>query len=142
MSPHYPFYGRYNSMMFCGPSRFLWFSFGSLATFAWMHYHRDHCRSKAQIGYDHGHGRWSHHGRSTRFDDEPQQQQQWGTRRDVGAPDDVSRFDANGGRREPVVAEASGRYSADREFDRLREMSRNAEETVSFVFKSRMSRWC
>jgi len=29
------------------------------------------------------------------------------------------------------VAEASGRIPVDREFDRLREMSRNAEETIS-----------
>ncbi len=58
-------------------------------------------------------------------------------------PDDDSRFDANGGRREsspppPVAAEGSaGRLPVDRELDRLREMSRNAEETVSLFVLSR-----
>ncbi|KAI9458145.1 hypothetical protein BJY52DRAFT_1223553 [Lactarius psammicola] len=151
MSPHHLFWhghrGFYNPM-FCGPSRFLWFSFGSLVTFAWMHHRRD----AAQIGYDdrsrggggRGPGQWGREagpqGRSARFD-EQQQQQQWGSRRGTEVPPDYdSRFDANGGQREPstpplpppVAAEASaGRFPVDRELDRLREMSRNAEETIS-----------
>lgn len=128
--------------MFFGPSRFIWFSIGSLATYAWIHYRKgDHlnCRRTAQVGYDgvsgHGHGQWGPQGWSARFD-ERRQQQQWGSRQ--GADD--SRLDANGGQREsppPVVAEASERFPADRDFDRLREMGRNAEETVrSFVCRA------
>jgi len=119
--------------MFFGPSRFLWFSIGSLATVAFMHYRRgDHCRPASQIRYDRGHGQWGAQGRSARFDEQQQQQsQQWGRRRGAEAPDNDSRFDANGGRREPVLAEASGRFSEDLEPDRIREMSRSAEETIS-----------
>jgi hypothetical protein len=124
--------------MFCRPSRFIWFSIGSLATFAWMHYRRgDHlnCRRSSQIGYEggngHGHGHWYPHGRSAHFDHHHhhQQQQQLGSHQGT----DGSRIDANVGQREPLqaVAEASGRLPVDGEFDRLREMSRNAEETVS-----------
>jgi len=131
MYPHH----RLHYPMFFGPSRFIWFSIGSLATFAWMHYRRgDHlnCRRTSQIGYDggSGHGQWYPQGRPARFDQQQQQPQQWESRQ--GA--DGSHIDANGGQREPpppVVAEASGRFPADREFDRLREMSRNAEETIS-----------
>lgn len=141
MSPHHPFWHghhRFYNPMFYGPSRFIWFSIGSLATFAWMHYRKgDHlnCRRTAQVGYDggSGHGQW---GRSTRFDEQqqPQQQQHWGPH--GGA--DGSRFDANGGQRapSPVVVEASGSLPVDREFDRLREMSRNAEETISGMSES------
>lgn len=119
MSPHHLFgyrhHGFYNPM-FYGPSRFIWFSIGSLATLAWMHHHRtkDACRPSAQIGYDdrfRGRGQWEREASPRRFD-EQQQQQQWGP--------------------PPPVAEASGRSSVDREqLDRLREMSRNAEETIS-----------
>ncbi|KAH9000433.1 hypothetical protein EDB92DRAFT_502787 [Lactarius akahatsu] len=122
MSPHHLFgyrhHGFYNPM-FYGPSRFIWFSIGSLATLAWMHHHRskDACRSSAQIGYDdrfRGHGQWEREASPRRFDEQQQQrqqQQQWGP--------------------PPPVAEASGRSPVDREqLDRLREMSRNAEETV------------
>ena len=127
--------------MFFGPSRFIWFSIGSLATFAWMHYRRgDHlnCRRTSQIGYEggSGHGQWYPQGQSAHFDHH-HHQQQWGSRQ--GA--DGSHVDANGGgQSEPppaVVAEASGRLPADREYDRLREMSRNAEETVSWFYLSR-----
>ena len=134
MSPHPSWHGHhgYYNPMFYRPSRFIWFSIGSLATFAWMHYRKgDHlnCRRNAQVGYDggSGHGQW---GRSTRFDEQhQQQQQQWGSH---GGADD-SRLNASGGERStpsPVMAEAGGRLPAGREFD-IREMSRNAEETVS-----------
>ena len=135
MSPHPFWHGhhRFYNPMFCRPSRFIWFSIGSLATFAWMHYHQhrgNHLNSRrtAQVGYDgcSSHGQW---GRSTRLDEHYQQQQpQWGPH---GGADD-SRLNASGGQptSSPVMAEAGGRSPADREFD-LREMSRNAEETVS-----------
>ncbi|KAH9032313.1 hypothetical protein EDB84DRAFT_1438647 [Lactarius hengduanensis] len=120
MSPHHLFgyrhHGFYNPM-FYGPSRFIWFSIGSLATLAWMHHHRtkDACRPPAQIGYDdrfRGHGQWEREASPRRFDEQQQQQQQ----QQWGPP--------------PPVAEASGRSPVDREqLDRLREMSRNAEET-------------
>jgi hypothetical protein len=117
--------------MFCRPSRFIWFSIGSLATFAWMHYRKEghlNCRRTAQVGYDggSGHGQWGPLGRNVRFDEQHQQQQQWGSRQGADDP----RLDANGGQRAPSP-DASGRLPVDREFDRLREMSRNAEETVS-----------
>ncbi|KAI9440669.1 hypothetical protein H4582DRAFT_2074453 [Lactarius indigo] len=127
MSPHHLFgyrhHGFYNPM-FCGPSRFIWFSIGSLATLAWMHHRtKDDCRPAAQVGYDdrsRGHGHWEREAgppRIARFDEQQQQrqqqqQQQWGP--------------------PPTVAEASGRLPVDREqLDRLREMSHNAEETIS-----------
>ena len=135
MSPFWHAHHRLYNPMFFGPSRFLWFSIGSLATFAWLHHRKgEHCRPASQIGYDRVHGQWGPQGWNARFDEQQQQQQQQGTR----APDeDRSRFDGIGGRREPspspsVGAEASGRFTTDRELDRLREMSRNAEETVSF----------
>lgn len=126
--------------MFHGPSRFLWFSFGSLATLAWMHSHKGDTRANirvcrpaaSQIGYDNdddghrGRGQWEREADPARFDE----QQQWGLRRSASEPDVVSRFDANGGRR-PVAEAGSGRFPADRDLGRLREMSRNAEETIS-----------
>lgn len=150
MSPHHLFWHnhhRFYRPMFFGPSRFLWFSIGSLATFAWMHHHRGDkwsCRRTTQIGYDgsSGNGQWGPQGRSAR-PDEQQQQQQWGSRQ---AAND-SYFGANGGQSgtplppPPVVAEAGERFPADRDFDRLREMSRNAEETVrSFVCRARVEK--
>ncbi|KAH9074745.1 hypothetical protein EDB83DRAFT_2515609 [Lactarius deliciosus] len=121
MSPHHLFGYRHHKLynpMFYGPSRFIWFSIGSLATLAWMHHHRtkDACRHPAQIGYDdrfRGHGQREREASPRRFDEQQQQQQQqWGP--------------------PPPVAEASGRSPVDREqLDRLREMSRNAEETIS-----------
>jgi hypothetical protein len=127
MFPHHGFYNP----MFCRPSRFIWFSIGSLATFAWMHYRKEghlNCRRTAQVGYDggSGHGQWGPLGRNVRFDEQHQQQQQWGSRQGADDP----RLDANGGQRAPSP-DASGRLPVDREFDRLREMSRNAEETIS-----------
>jgi len=121
--------------MFFGPSRFLWFSFGSLATYAWLHYHKGdnlNCRRTAQVGYDgsNGDGQWGPQRWRARFDEQrQQQQQQWGSR---GSAND-SHLGANAGQREPspAVAEASGRLPADRDFDRLREVGRNAEETIS-----------
>jgi len=141
MSPHHLFWHRHHRFynpMFYRPSRFIWFSIGSLATFAWMHYRKgDHlnCRRTAQVGYDggSGHGQWGPQGRRTRFDEQQQQQQQqhWGSRQ--GADD--SRLDANGGHWQrappPVLVEASERLPVDREFDRLREMGHNADETIS-----------
>ncbi|KAI0256002.1 hypothetical protein BJV78DRAFT_1151421 [Lactifluus subvellereus] len=132
-----------------GPSRFVWFTIGSVATWAWMrsHHHEGGC-SSARVCYDsraqrervapygsagYGHG-----------DQQPQQQQQqqdkasWGWRQGAGAPPD-SRFDAaarapsdvsaDGGRQGPA-AEAP-QFPVDPERERLRQLGRSAEETIS-----------
>ena len=136
---HHRFYNR----MF-GPSRFVWFTIGSVAAWAWMRSHRhDGCRYE-RVGYD-SRAQWERgapYGSAGRGHSDQQQQQQnnasWGWRQGTGAPAD-SRFDARapndlnagaGRQRSVAVAEAPQPPIVDQERERLRQMGRNAEETV------------
>jgi len=126
-----------------GPSRFVWFTIGSVATWAWMRSHHHGGCSSARIGYDpraqwergapYGSGGYGH-------GDQQQQQQQnnasWGWRQGTVAPPD-SRFDARapgdvnaGGGGQGPVTEAP-QSPADQERERLRQMGRSAEEAIS-----------
>ena len=126
-----------------GPSRFVWFTIGSVATWAWMRFHLHHrhdgCPS-ARIGYD-TRTQWESgapygsagYGRS---DQQQQKNAPWGWRQHTGAPAD-SRFDARapsdvkvGGERQGSPVEAPRSPVVDQERERLRHMGRSAEEAV------------
>ena len=143
MHPSHPYWHKhhrvYNRMF--GSSRFVWFTIGSVATWAWMrsHHRHDSCPS-ARIGYD-SRAQWERgapyrsagYGRS---DHQQQKNASWDWRQRIGAPPD-SCFDA----RAPSVAKASDERQGspveapqssvvDQERERLRHMGRSAEEAV------------
>jgi hypothetical protein len=69
-NPHWHHYYRRSYNMFCGPSRLVWFAFGSVATWAYIrhhqHHHQHHHRQGAfagcpaqRVGYNSpGHAQW------------------------------------------------------------------------------------
>ena len=120
--------------MFCGPSRLVWFAFGSVATWAWIrhhhHNHQDYQRGMGsscppRVGYT-GRAQW-----------EQQQQQQ---QPDQSHPNNSSsslspaRGDYIGQSTQPQQPQPQPQSPTlmDREdYERLRQMGRSAEETVS-----------
>ncbi|KAI0272591.1 hypothetical protein BC834DRAFT_966594 [Gloeopeniophorella convolvens] len=116
-----------------GPSRLIWFAIGSVATLGWVH-HRD---NHVYIGCsDHRREREGPHGPAGYG--EHRQNAAWGWHRSVGPAD--PRFDAQGAapKREPeAVQSATDREREqlariwDAERERMWQMGRNAEETIS-----------
>jgi hypothetical protein len=111
--------------MFCGPSRLVWFAFGSVATWAYIRHHHHHHHQGAACppprvgyGYNPGHGHRA----------------QWEEReRDQSPPNNNVSSSPPGGRgdygqwRPPT--QPTTPMDIDRE--RLRQIGRSAEETVS-----------
>jgi hypothetical protein len=130
--PHHWFKYR----MFYGPSRFIWFSIGSIATLAWMHHHQQHKdRPFSRIGCG-PRAQWERnappYGSAGSYNQQQQQQQNnatsWGGQGVTnGQPHDGSIAEALQPSR-PID-------HMDQERERLRQLGRNAEETV------RLSAW-
>jgi hypothetical protein len=127
---------KYGNRMY-GPSRFIWFSIGSIATLAWMHHqHKDHPPC-SRIGYG-PRAQWEHrnananppYGSAGSYNQQQQQQQQqnntsWGGQgvANNGQPHDGSMVE--------VLQPSRPVDPVDLERERLRQLGRNAEETVS-----------
>ena len=124
------FYKRYN--MFCGPSRLVWFAFGSVATWAYIRHHHHHhqgtCPPRVGYGYNN-----------------PGHRTQW-EERDQSAPTGNNNASYPGpGRGDytgqgwptqpqpqpPTQTQSESMMLTDRDRERLRQMGRSAEETVS-----------
>ena len=138
--PHY--YKRYN--MFCGgPSRLVWFAFGSVATWAWYRHHENHHRGAAwstcsppRVGYNNNnnnnnsdpgpgrvHGQWEQ--RSADQSQSPP----------TNNPN-YNNYNNNASSPSPGVGRdysqsQSESMMTDRDHERLRQIGRSAEETVS-----------
>ena len=149
-----------NYRMLCGPSRLVWFAIGSVATYAWMRHHhdrdRDHRdghpgsfwpprfehqhRARAQWEREDApplppappgapdHGEWRRT-REWRFTQQGRQGQ-------GGAPDPSSTHvvpPGGPGQRElaPPQQQQQQELVTERDYERLRQMGRSAEETVS-----------
>jgi len=139
--------------MFCGPSRLIWFGLGSVATWAWIRHHQQHrCEGTTwpprAVDYR---GRASSWERQAAADDDG------GERRQMPPAMPMSREDSEWRRPMPmrqgqgtgtvpvpstgvVVGAPPGPQLQSppppvdhhQDLERLREMGRNAEETVSF----------
>jgi hypothetical protein len=148
-----------------GPSRFVWFTIGSVATLAWIHSHRNKDTSccPARIAYGTSPRAQREHGTAPPYgsaggggnspsEQQQQQQQQynasWGWRRGVPDPRFDTRAPINVGagsaQHGSVAAEEAPPpalpspgvidLAAEKEFERLRQIGRNAEETVRVHF--------
>ncbi|KAH9965050.1 hypothetical protein BGW80DRAFT_1346183 [Lactifluus volemus] len=108
--------------MFYGPSRFIWFSIGSIATLTWMHYHQQHKdRPFSRIGCG-PRAQWERN--APPYGSAGNNATSWG-----------GQGVANGQPHDGSIAEAlqSSRPidHMDQERERLRQLGRNAEETIS-----------
>ena len=119
-------------MMICGPSRLVWFGIGSFATWAWIRHHEN----ERLHGRGHGHGEWCPRRVDYPAQTQPQTQnasREWNSNpnpmmgQGQGIPTVTS--GAPGGAPQPQLPSL-----ADQDYERLRQMGRNAEETVSFWF--------
>lgn len=123
-------------MMICGPSRLVWFGIGSVATWAWIRHHEN----ERLHGRGHGHGEWCPRRVDYPAQTQPQTQnasREWNSNSNPnpnpmmgqgqGIPTVTS--GAQGGASQPQLPSF-----ADQDYERLRQMGRNAEETVSFWF--------
>jgi hypothetical protein len=141
--------------MLCGPSRLVWFGIGSVATWAWIHHHRDQGSScHRRVDYQRGRAQWEEReeahpapappgAAAGEWRQTPSFSREWplrpshtpthqgqGQGATGGTPGPSSRFDnstthvgpSGSGQREQPLAEDS---------ERLRQISRGAEETVS-----------
>jgi hypothetical protein len=133
--PHWHhYYRRYN--MFCGPSRLVWFAFGSVATWAYIRHHHHHhhhhqgsCPPRMGYGYNN-----------------PGHRAQW-EERDQSAPTSNNNASSSPGRGDhagqwrptqpqpqpptQTTTQSESMTLTDRDRERLRQMGRSAEETVS-----------
>ena len=136
--------------MFCGPSRLIWFGIGSVVTYAWMRHHRDldhgqaggFCRPRFERR-----AQWEREGapplppppsgatspnngewRQTREWRPSEQGQGHGT--SAGAPIPSTHV-APPGPTAQQQQQDSLPIVTDRDYERLRQMGRSAEETVS-----------
>jgi len=117
--------------MFCGPTRLVWFGIGSVATWAWIRHHEDRRRL-------HDHQGWC----PARADYRPQTQTQTQNTPREWNPMTTGQGQAwaahhqgqgtNGAAPAPAPAPGTPPQSpADQDYERLRQIGRNAEETIS-----------
>ena len=125
-------------MFLCGPSRLVWFAFGSVATWAWIHHQRHHRHRHHHHDHQQGMGdtcppRVGYTGRA-------QWEQQQQRDHDQSHPNNASsspshaRGDYIGQPTQPQPQQPQPQSPTlmDREdYERLRQMGRSAEETVS-----------
>ena len=126
--PHWHhYYKRYN--MFCGPSRLVWFAFGSVATWAWIRHHEKHlhqggagCPPRVGYGYN-PRAQWEHE----------RDQSASPNNASSTSPTSPGRGDYGQWRstqpQPPTQSESM--TPMDHDHERLRQIGRNAEETVS-----------
>jgi hypothetical protein len=119
---HWHSYYKYRNM-FGGPSRLVWFAFGSVATWAWIRHHEQHPR--------HHHGVWCHrrvdYGQPS--DDERERRQISNMSRDWQRPVPVPMGEGTGTALGPQMRQTP----VDPDAERLRQIGRNAEETVCLL---------
>jgi len=139
--------------MFCGPSRLIWFGIGSVVTYAWMRHHRDldhgqaggFCRPRFErrVQWERegapplpppppgasatspNNGEW----RQTREWRPTEQGQGHGT--SAGAPNTSTHVVPPGPTAQQQQQQDSLPIVTDRDYERLRQMGRSAEETIS-----------
>ena len=128
------FYQHRNVNMFYGPSRIVWFAFGSVATWAWIRHHERNPQGTFQ-------GTWCHprvdyrRVREEPFDGDhgygerrqtPNMSREW--QRPVPMSQGTGTSTATG-----VAGPQMQQSPVDPDFERVRQMGRNAEETVSLL---------
>ncbi|KAF8475228.1 hypothetical protein DFH94DRAFT_695248 [Russula ochroleuca] len=147
--------------MLCGPSRLVWFGIGSLATYAWIRHHRDHCPPRVDYqrrGGD-GRGQWEREEAppppppsGPNYGEWRQNQNQWrpahqsqgqGPTTTGAPPTPTPHFDSNSTHVVPPPGgPAGGQLDQETqlleslgipraEHERLRQIGRSAEETIS-----------
>lgn len=106
--------------MFCGPSRLVWFGIGSFATWAWIRHHENQ--------RVHGQGGWW----PPRRVDYGAQTQTQDTSREWNPTPTMGHGQGQGqGTSGAPGTQPQSPMVGDQEYERLRQMGRNAEETVS-----------
>jgi hypothetical protein len=129
--------------MICGPSRLVWFGIGSVATWAWIRHHEKERLHGRGHGHGHGHGEWcprrvdypaqtqtqtQNASREWNSNPNPMMGHRDGQGQAQGATIATTTSGAQGGAPQPPQLPSPG---ADQDYERLRQMGRNAEETVS-----------
>jgi len=133
MLPHHPYwhhyYKRYN--MFYGPSRLVWFAFGSVATWAWIRHHENNphyqgtsfCRPRVAGYRDRDRSHWE------RDDDQaPPPPNPNASSPGSGSGSDYGQWRPTQPQPQPQSMTPT---PMDRDHERVRQIGRNAEETVS-----------
>jgi hypothetical protein len=129
---HWNSYYKYRNM-FCGPSRIVWFAFGSVATWAWI-------RHREQNPQHHCQGGWGHRRVDYGFDaadgGERRQTSSSMSREWQRPPMSMGQGQGTGiistpGAPGPQMQQSTG----DKDVERLRQIGRNAEETVRNVLR-------
>jgi hypothetical protein len=133
--PHY--FKRYN--MFCGPSRLVWFAFGSVATWAYIRHHHHHHHHQGagcpppRVGY--GYNNPGGPGRA-QWEERDQSPPNNNTSSSPGRGDYPGQWwPTQPQPQPPTQTQAQTQYESmtpmDRDHERLRQIGRSAEETVS-----------
>jgi hypothetical protein len=128
--PHHWF--KYCNRMY-GPSRLVWFSIGSIATLAWMHshQHKDHPFSRIGCG---SRTQWERnaplYGSAAGSYNNQQHQQQQNNASWVGGQGVPNGQQPHDGSIAEALQPSRPVDSMDQERERLRQLGRNAEETV------------
>jgi hypothetical protein len=114
--------------MFFGPSRLVWFAFGSVATWAWIRHHENHHHQGAcppRVGYGHYPGR-------AQWERERERDQPPPANASSPGPDYGQWQRPTPTQTQTQTQQSEGSMTPmDYDHERLRQMGRSAEETVS-----------